>query len=56
MGLLDIDLCGPSVPTLLALKDKSVHQASEGYAPALTKCLGHGTVLAGILMLAAHAE
>ncbi len=34
VGLLDIDLCGPSVPTLLALKDKSVHQASEGYAPA----------------------
>lgn len=33
VGLLDIDLCGPSVPTLLALKDKSVHQASEGWVP-----------------------
>jgi len=33
VGLLDIDLCGPSVPTLLALKDKAVHQSSEGWIP-----------------------
>lgn len=30
VGLLDIDLCGPSVPYLLQLENKDVHQAPEG--------------------------
>ncbi|CAB0032958.1 unnamed protein product [Trichogramma brassicae] len=31
VGLLDIDLCGPSIPYLLNLEDKDVHQSDEGY-------------------------
>lgn len=33
VGLLDIDLCGPSVPYLLNLEDQSVHQGPEGWIP-----------------------
>lgn len=30
VGLLDVDLCGPSVPYLLQLEGKDVHQCPEG--------------------------
>ncbi|XP_036147735.1 cytosolic Fe-S cluster assembly factor NUBP2 homolog isoform X2 [Monomorium pharaonis] len=33
VGILDIDLCGPSVPYLLNLEAKDVHQSSEGWIP-----------------------
>ncbi|KAJ8729881.1 hypothetical protein PYW07_016919 [Mythimna separata] len=33
VGLLDIDLCGPSVPYLLNLENQSVHQGPEGWIP-----------------------
>jgi Mrp family chromosome partitioning ATPase len=31
VGILDIDLCGPSVPYLLQLENKEIHQCPEGY-------------------------
>ncbi|XP_018322685.1 cytosolic Fe-S cluster assembly factor NUBP2 homolog [Agrilus planipennis] len=36
VGLLDIDLCGPSVPYLLQLEGKDVHQCPEGWVPVYT--------------------
>ncbi|CAG9861282.1 unnamed protein product [Phyllotreta striolata] len=33
VGLLDIDLCGPSVPYLLQLEGKDVHQSEAGWIP-----------------------
>ncbi|XP_011497809.1 PREDICTED: cytosolic Fe-S cluster assembly factor NUBP2 homolog [Ceratosolen solmsi marchali] len=33
VGLLDIDLCGPSIPYLLDLEVEDVHQSSEGWVP-----------------------
>ncbi|XP_072385888.1 cytosolic Fe-S cluster assembly factor Nubp2 homolog [Diabrotica undecimpunctata] len=33
VGILDIDLCGPSIPYLLQLEGKDVHQANEGWIP-----------------------
>ncbi|EFA08218.1 cytosolic Fe-S cluster assembly factor Nubp2 homolog [Tribolium castaneum] len=33
VGLLDIDLCGPSVPYLLQLEGKDVHQTDGGWVP-----------------------
>ncbi|GLV32939.1 uncharacterized protein CBL_08999 [Carabus blaptoides fortunei] len=33
VGLLDVDLCGPSVPYLLQLEGKDVHQCPEGWVP-----------------------
>ncbi|XP_017768893.1 PREDICTED: cytosolic Fe-S cluster assembly factor NUBP2 homolog [Nicrophorus vespilloides] len=36
VGLLDIDLCGPSVPYLLQLEGKDVHQCPQGWVPVYT--------------------
>ncbi|XP_043280853.1 cytosolic Fe-S cluster assembly factor NUBP2 homolog [Venturia canescens] len=36
VGILDVDLCGPSVPYLLNLEDKDVHQSSDGWVPVYT--------------------
>ncbi|VEN55948.1 unnamed protein product [Callosobruchus maculatus] len=36
VGLLDIDLCGPSIPYLLQLEGKDVHQAEGGWVPVYT--------------------
>uniref|UniRef100_A0A1B0DE57 Cytosolic Fe-S cluster assembly factor NUBP2 homolog n=1 Tax=Phlebotomus papatasi TaxID=29031 RepID=A0A1B0DE57_PHLPP len=33
VGLLDIDLCGPSVPYILGLEGQDVHQCDEGWVP-----------------------
>ncbi|GAB0097462.1 Cytosolic Fe-S cluster assembly factor NUBP2 homolog [Sergentomyia squamirostris] len=33
VGLLDIDLCGPSIPYILGLEGKDVHQCDEGWVP-----------------------
>jgi len=32
-GLLDVDICGPSVPRMLGLLGQDVHQSSEGWSP-----------------------
>jgi len=31
VGILDIDLCGPSIPRMLGIQDKQIHQSSNGY-------------------------
>ncbi|WP_419639443.1 P-loop NTPase [Thiolapillus sp.] len=31
VGLLDVDLCGPSIPKMFNLEGHSIHQCSEGY-------------------------
>eukprot|EP01102_Stenamoeba_stenopodia_P015608 TRINITY_DN5344_c0_g1_i1.p1 TRINITY_DN5344_c0_g1~~TRINITY_DN5344_c0_g1_i1.p1 ORF type:complete len:277 (+),score=52.30 TRINITY_DN5344_c0_g1_i1:30-833(+) len=33
VGLLDIDLCGPSVPRIVGLEGHKVHQSSDGWIP-----------------------
>ena len=33
VGLLDVDICGPSIPKMLGLKGRDVHQTSEGWSP-----------------------
>lgn len=33
VGLLDVDLCGPSVPKILGLQNRKVHQSSQGWVP-----------------------
>lgn len=33
VGLLDIDLCGPSIPIMLGIRGKQVHQSSAGWVP-----------------------
>jgi Mrp family chromosome partitioning ATPase len=33
VGLLDIDLCGPSLPTMLGVESHKVHHGSQGWIP-----------------------
>ncbi|KAK7110178.1 hypothetical protein V1264_014099 [Littorina saxatilis] len=33
VGLLDVDLCGPSIPKMFNLEGQSIHQCSEGWLP-----------------------
>lgn len=33
VGLLDVDICGPSVPTMLGVVGHEVHQSGEGWSP-----------------------
>ena len=33
IGLLDIDLCGPSVPRMLGLEGSDVHRSNTGWTP-----------------------
>ncbi|ELU05787.1 hypothetical protein CAPTEDRAFT_152351 [Capitella teleta] len=33
VGLLDIDLCGPSIPRMMNLEGRDVHQCSQGWVP-----------------------
>ena len=43
VGLLDIDLTGPSIPRMLGVDGQAVHQSSDGWVPVYTdetQCLG----------------
>lgn len=33
VGLLDIDICGPSIPKMLGLEKNEVHQSNDGWTP-----------------------
>jgi len=33
VSLLDIDICGPSIPTMFKVQDSEVHQSGEGWDP-----------------------
>ncbi|KAK9355361.1 P-loop containing nucleoside triphosphate hydrolase protein [Lipomyces doorenjongii] len=36
VGVLDIDLTGPSLPRMFALESKKIHQSSQGWVPVYT--------------------
>ena len=41
VGLLDIDICGPSVPKMLGLEGEEIHQSNLGWSPVyVTENLG----------------
>lgn len=33
VGILDADLCGPSIPFMLGMQDATVHQSDDGWVP-----------------------
>lgn len=33
VGIMDIDLCGPSIPRMFGLQGNEVHQSNEGWQP-----------------------
>lgn len=41
VGLLDVDICGPSIPKMLGLEGEEVHQSGAGWSPVyVTENLG----------------
>ncbi|KAI8093866.1 cytosolic Fe-S cluster assembly factor CFD1 [Halteromyces radiatus] len=52
VGVLDVDLTGPSIPRMLGLDGKKVHQASQGWVPVYAdehqrlSCMSIGFLLA----------
>ncbi|EAL68764.1 nucleotide binding protein 2 [Dictyostelium discoideum AX4] len=36
VGLLDVDLCGPSIPKMMGLESKDVHKSTKGWVPVYT--------------------
>ncbi|KAJ2698578.1 cytosolic Fe-S cluster assembly factor cfd1 [Coemansia spiralis] len=53
VGVLDIDLCGPSIPRMLGLEGRQIHQASAGWVPVYADpskrlaCMSIGFLLPG---------
>ncbi|XP_008934893.1 PREDICTED: cytosolic Fe-S cluster assembly factor NUBP2-like, partial [Merops nubicus] len=33
VGILDVDLCGPSIPRMFRVQDSDVHQCDSGWVP-----------------------
>ena len=42
VGLLDVDICGPSIPQMLGLRGQSVHQSASGWSPVYVTQEGLG--------------
>lgn len=40
VGLLDIDICGPSIPKMLGLEGEDIHQSSLGWSPVYADNIG----------------
>lgn len=51
VGLLDVDICGPSVPRMLGLMGQDVHQSSEGWSPVYVAGDDHLAVMSIGFML-----
>jgi Mrp family chromosome partitioning ATPase len=35
VGLLDVDICGPSIPRMLGVENQSIHQSEAGLVPVM---------------------
>ena len=46
VGLLDVDLCGPSIPRICGLDGMPVHQGSQGWIPVREKPVSQRFVIA----------
>jgi Mrp family chromosome partitioning ATPase len=42
VGLLDVDICGPSIPKIMGLEGEQLHQSSSGWEPAYVEKFGSG--------------
>ncbi|KAJ8611177.1 hypothetical protein CTAYLR_003558 [Chrysophaeum taylorii] len=51
VGLLDVDICGPSVPRMLGLTGRGVHRSSTGWSPVFVDSKGElGVMSVGFLL------
>lgn len=37
VGVLDIDICGPSIPVMMGIEGHQIHQSSSGWSPVLVE-------------------
>lgn len=37
VGILDVDLCGPSIPHMLGVQNSAVHQCEDGWVPVIVR-------------------
>jgi len=37
VGVLDVDICGPSAPTMFGVKDRQIHHSRSGWSPVYVK-------------------
>ena len=44
VGVLDIDICGPSIPRVMGLEGEQVHQSGSGWSPVVGSALSHNYV------------
>lgn len=49
IGLLDVDLTGPSLPRMLGLEGKDVHMSEEGWVPVYLDARGPNSGEGGVL-------
>lgn len=51
VGLLDVDLCGPSIPKMLGIENSVVHQCDEGWLPVEIEGLNKLSVMSIAFLL-----
>ncbi|XP_059092415.1 cytosolic Fe-S cluster assembly factor NUBP2 homolog [Tigriopus californicus] len=56
VGVLDIDICGPSIPKLLHVEDQEVHQCDAGWVPVFTDVSQNLSVMSIGFLLANSSE
>ncbi len=37
VGVLDIDICGPSIPKVMGVEGEQVHQSGSGWSPVVSE-------------------
>ncbi|VDM33555.1 unnamed protein product [Hydatigera taeniaeformis] len=56
VGLLDLDLCGPSVPRIMGLCDANVQQCSEGWLPVVADKVAKNIFVMSIAFLVSDKD
>jgi Mrp family chromosome partitioning ATPase len=37
VGVMDVDICGPSIPTIMGLEGEQIHQTGSGWQPVFVQ-------------------
>lgn len=56
VGLLDLDLCGPSIPRIMGLCDANVQQCSEGWLPVVADKVAKNIFVMSIAFLVSDKD
>jgi len=45
VAILDIDICGPSIPRVMGVLGEQVHQSGSGWSPVVSRSVWHKFML-----------